>query len=75
MLADRKPDTLILAGINTHACIRAAAIDAYQRDWHVIVATDCVDSYDRTHHEISLQYMHGKIAAVMSNDDIQAALA
>ncbi len=44
VLADLKPDGLILAGINTHACIRMAAIDAYQRDWEVILAADCVNS-------------------------------
>jgi nicotinamidase-related amidase len=74
VLAGLDPDGLILAGINTHACIRVTAIDAYQRDWDVIVASDCVDSYDREHHDISLRYMNGKIAAVMSNDEIQAVL-
>jgi nicotinamidase-related amidase len=75
VLADLKADALILAGINTHACIRATAIDAYQRDWQVVVASDCVDSYDREHHDISLRYMDGKIAAIMSNEDIRKSLA
>jgi isochorismate hydrolase len=35
---------------------RTAAIDAYRRDWKVVLAADCVDSYDREHHEISLRY-------------------
>jgi nicotinamidase-related amidase len=74
-LADIRPDASILAGINTHACIRATAIDAYQRDWDVIVAADCVDSYDRQHHDISLRYMSGKIAAVMTNVEIERRLA
>jgi nicotinamidase-related amidase len=69
-----KPDAVILAGINTHACIRMTAIDAYQRDWPVILASDCIDSYDREHHEVSLRYMKDKIAAVMSNREIQMAL-
>jgi len=46
-----KPDVLVLAGINTHACVRMTAIDAYQRDWKIILAADCVDSYDREHHD------------------------
>ena len=66
--------SLLLAGINTHACIRMTAIDAYQRDWQVVLAADCIDSYDREHHEISLRYMRGKIAAVMSNDEIRTTL-
>jgi nicotinamidase-related amidase len=74
VLAELKPDGLILAGINTHACIRVAAIDAYQRDWQVVLAADCVGSYDREHHDISLRYMKDKIAAVMSNDEIREML-
>ncbi|MFY9855421.1 MAG: isochorismatase family cysteine hydrolase [Terracidiphilus sp.] len=69
-----KPDTIILAGINTHACIRTTAIDAYQRDWPVVLAADCIDSYDRAHHEVSLKYMKGKIAAVLTNREIESAL-
>ena len=47
ILAELKPDTILLAGINTHACIRTTAIDAYQRDWPVVLALDCIDSYDQ----------------------------
>jgi isochorismate hydrolase len=64
-----KPDVLVLAGINTHACVRMTAIDAYQRDWKIILAADCVNSYDREHHDISLKYMEGKIASVMTNEE------
>jgi nicotinamidase-related amidase len=74
LLARLQPDALILAGVNTHACIRTAAIDAYQRDWPVVVALDCVDSYDKEHHEISLKYMAGGIASVMTNEQIRASL-
>ncbi len=68
------PDSLILAGVNTHACIRTTAIDAYQRDWPVVLAEDCIDSYDQEHHEISLRYMRHKIGKVLSNEKIRAAL-
>jgi nicotinamidase-related amidase len=74
LLAHLSPDTLILAGINTHACVRTTAIDAYQRDWPVVLAADCVDSYDKEHQAISLAYMRDKIAVVMSNDEIRLAL-
>ena len=75
MLRRLKPDVLILAGINTHACIRVTAIDAYQRDWKIVVAEECVDSYDREHHDISMRYMKDKIATVMTNQEICSALA
>ncbi len=74
VLNELQPDSIVLAGINTHACIRMTAIDAYQRDWPVILATDCIDSYDRAHHDVTLRYLKDKIAAVMTNEEIKTAL-
>jgi nicotinamidase-related amidase len=74
ILAQIMQDAIILAGINTHACIRTTAIDAYQRDWPVVLALDCVDSYDREHHEVSLRYMKDKLAKVLTNREIESAL-
>lgn len=74
ILAELQANVLILAGINTHACIRTTAIDAYQRDWQVILAVDCIDSYDREHHDVSIRYMRDKIARVMTNTQIADAL-
>ncbi|GLQ90625.1 hypothetical protein GCM10007898_42010 [Dyella flagellata] len=59
---------LIVAGINTHACIRTTVVDAYQRDYEVILAGDCISSHDKTHHEISWKYMDGKLGIGMSNE-------
>jgi len=73
-LAELQVDALILAGINTHACIRTTAIDGYQRDWEIILATDCIGSYDREHHEVSMRYMRDKIAAALTNAEIAARL-
>jgi nicotinamidase-related amidase len=73
-LARIQADTIIVAGINTHACVRTTAIDAYQRDWPVVLAADCIDSYDQEHHEISVKYMSKKIAALMTNAEIRSAL-
>jgi nicotinamidase-related amidase len=75
LLADLGADALILAGVNTHACIRVTAIDAYQRDIPVILAADCIDSYDREHHDISLRYMKDKMASVLTNAEIAAMLS
>ncbi len=68
------PTLLVLAGVNTHACIRMAAIDAYQRDLRIILAADCIGSYDAEHAQISLSYMDGKIASVMTNAEITDGL-
>jgi isochorismate hydrolase len=68
-----KRDPLVLAGINTHACVRMTAIDAYQRDLPVVLARECVASYDAEHHAITLRYLEGKIA-LMNNEEIRAAV-
>jgi nicotinamidase-related amidase len=70
-----RPDGLILAGVNTHACIRTTAIDAYQRDWPIILASACIDSYDRDHHDMTLKYMKDKLALLMTNREIETMLA
>jgi maleamate amidohydrolase len=75
LLTKQAPDTLVFAGINTHACIRTAVIDAYQRDWPVVIALDCVDSWDKEHHRVSLQYMDGKLAKGLRNEQIVAGLS
>ena len=61
---------LVLCGINTHACVRMTAIDAYQRDLRVILAEDCVGSYDQEHSRVSLDYLNGKIATLICSEDI-----
>ncbi|KRA65844.1 aldehyde dehydrogenase [Caulobacter sp. Root655] len=70
VLAARGIGEVTLAGVNTHACVRTTAIDAYQRDLRVILATDCLASHDPAHAEISLRYMDGKIGRAMSNAEV-----
>lgn len=70
LIADYNIDTVVLAGINTHACVRTTAIDAYQRDLKVIIPKQAVGSYDRSHEEISLRYMDGKVASVVSLNEL-----
>jgi len=48
-----QPMTLVVSGVNTHACVRTTVIDAYQRDFDVVVASDCIASYDDQHHEVT----------------------
>src|SRR5262245_10466607 len=70
-----RPVTLVLAGVNTHACVRTTAIDAYQRDYDVIVASDCVASYDAEHHEVTRRYLDAGIARFVPSDEIATMLA
>lgn len=74
MLAALRPEILVVAGINTHACVRTTVLDAYQRDYEVIVASDCVASYDLEHHEITKRYLDGAIAKFLPSGEIAKML-
>lgn len=74
VLRDLAPERITLAGVNTHACVRTTAIDAYQRDIRVLLASECIDSHDPEHARISMAYMDDKIAVAMTNEQISAGL-
>jgi nicotinamidase-related amidase len=74
-LAAIRPEVLVLAGINTHACIRTTAIDAYQRDYEVLIASDCVASYDAEHHEVTKRYLDAGIARFVLSAELAKMLA
>ncbi len=70
ILQDLAPERITLAGVNSHACIRMTAIDAYQRDMRLVLASDCIDSYDPEHARVSMAYMENGIAVAMTNKGI-----
>jgi nicotinamidase-related amidase len=74
LLQEHEVDSLILAGVNTHACIRTAAVDAYQRDFQVTIVRECVASKDVEHHKISLDYLDGGIATVVTLGELRKQL-
>jgi len=71
LLEQHGTDQIILAGVNTHACIRAAALDAYQRDFEVLIVRECVASKDVHHHDLTLDYLDGGIARVVALDELK----
>ena len=75
ILSDLDPKQVTLAGVNTHACVRSTAIDAYQRDMRVVLASDCLASHDPDHGRISLAYMDRNIAVAKGNDQILNAMS
>jgi len=73
-LSQLRPNLLIVAGVNTHACVRMTVIDAYQRDYDVVVASDCVTSYDLEHHDVTVRYLDGKVARFLPSGEILTLL-
>lgn len=56
-LKSLKTETLVLAGVHLHGCIRATALDAYQRGFKIWIAEDAVASDDPLHAAITRRYM------------------
>ncbi len=57
ILRQQKCDTLLLAGVHLHGCVRATAFDAYERGYQVNVADDAVASNDPLHSAITRRYL------------------
>jgi len=67
-------NTLVIGGVNTHACVRMAAVDAYQRDFRVVLARDCIGSYDKQYHDESMRYLEQSIGKAVTNSELIAEL-
>ena len=65
---------LIIGGVNTHACVRATAVDAFQLDYNVILAIDSIASYDDEYHRESIRYLAQSIGQPMNNGEIREYL-
>ncbi|MCK5629753.1 MAG: cysteine hydrolase [Nanoarchaeota archaeon] len=75
LLKIKKIDSLIIAGIFTHSCVRQTTIDAYQRDFNIILAKECIDSWDKKHHKITLDYLnYGLMMPLLSNNQIKGKI-
>ena len=55
-------DTVFVAGVHLHGCVRATILDAYQRGLEVWVAEDAVGSDDPLHAAVTRRYLEGRAA-------------
>ncbi len=67
-------DTLVVAGIYLHGCVRASVLDAYAQGFKVWVAQEAVASTEPLHAEITRDYLHGRVATFLTTDEILARL-
>jgi nicotinamidase-related amidase len=58
-------DTLVIAGVYLHGCVRATVLDAYERGYDVRVAADAVGSTDAAHARMSRDWLEGRAATFM----------
>src|SRR5262249_19783865 len=67
-------DTLLVAGVHLHGCVRATVLDAYQRGLDVWIAEDAVASDDPLHAAVTRRYLEGRAAQFASVEELLARL-
>jgi nicotinamidase-related amidase len=74
-LRARGIETVLLIGINTNTCVQCAAFEAFNRDYAVVVVSDCVHSmYGDDLHELGLDNVARCIGWVLSVDQVAEKL-
>ena len=68
-------DTVIIAGVKTHACVRQFALDAWQAGYGVIIAADAVGSDDPLHEAATRRYFKARGIEFLSNAELKHRLA
>ena len=74
-LRSHKVDTVIVAGIYLHGCVRSTVLDAYERGFEVWVAADATGSTEPAHAEHSRNWLSTRAARFLAVDDILAECA
>jgi len=69
-----KIDTIVICGVSTSGCVRAAANDAFSHNFRVIVAEEAVGDRSATAHRANLFDMDMKMADVEPLENVVAEL-
>ena len=72
VLCDRGVRTVAVAGVQTHVCVESTLRDASARGYYVVVASDCVGSYDRDLHDKTLRCVEAHFGEVVASPDLIA---
>jgi nicotinamidase-related amidase len=73
-LQARGIDTLLLAGISTSGCVHSTVLDAFDRDYRVIVLADACADPDQEIHRFLLERVFPKRGEVIEVGDLHALL-
>jgi maleamate amidohydrolase len=73
-LAQRRVDTVLVAGCTTSGCVRASVIDSMSHNFKTVVVSDCVGDRAMAPHQANLFDMEQKYADLMTCDEAIAKL-
>jgi acyl-CoA reductase-like NAD-dependent aldehyde dehydrogenase len=74
VLDSLKSDTIFIAGLYLHSCIRATVLDAYQRGFKIWIAEDAVASDDSLHATVTRHYLEKRAANFVKVDYLLALM-
>jgi ureidoacrylate peracid hydrolase len=66
-------DTLVIAGLTTECCVDSTARHAFERDYHVFIASDAVAAYEKDLHDGALKALGLNCAILASSAEIMAS--
>jgi ureidoacrylate peracid hydrolase len=66
-------DTLVFAGVSTNVCVESTLREAFMRDFHVVIASDCVAAYKQEAHDATLATIARNFGRVMPAEAVIAA--
>jgi nicotinamidase-related amidase len=75
LLKGLRKNTIIITGVATNVCVHATALDAQQRDYHVIVVSDCVAGTSKELHEAFLRNIDYVLGDVVTAEEITKILS
>jgi alpha-ketoglutaric semialdehyde dehydrogenase len=67
-------DTLLMAGLQLHACVRATALDGYEQGFKIWIADDAVASDDVLHAAITRRYLSARDISFVTVEKLIAML-
>jgi acyl-CoA reductase-like NAD-dependent aldehyde dehydrogenase len=73
-LRQERVGRVVLAGVHLRACVRATAVDAYQRQFEVWFAEDALGDDDPLHGAVSRRYLADRVGRFLPVDDILCAV-
>lgn len=74
LLRNLEVDTLLVAGVDSNVCVLWTVGDAFQRDYHVRVISDCVAGTSAEEHQAALLVMGQLVGGLVTSDDVVEAL-
>jgi ureidoacrylate peracid hydrolase len=68
-------ETLIMTGVTTNTCVESTARDGFQRDYNIVMVSDCVAAYAQPPHDAALENIAARFGQVATSDEIADAWA